>query len=161
MNFHINLSGLNDSTNEEELSPNVPLPFIPLSALSEGLILYDFKYKSRNEEISSEGSWDNNPPNIKSQELLNPCFDYRTPEKLLENHSVIKNSILIDFEKRVLRKTSILGMNQKRVSFRESPRDSSSHKRSKSESKNLVSFKLELIIHEEPCGLETIDDEVT
>lgn len=157
MNLHINLSGLGGEEPEEMQ----PLPFIPLGALSQGLILYDFNFeKKEGEDGSSEAeSRDTEYPfKTKSQEHL---FEYRAPEKLLENRSVIKNSILIDFEKRILRK-SIIAANQKRVSFRESPRDSSSHRRSRSESKNFVMFKLELITNEEPalkCA-EEIKDEV-
>ncbi len=165
MNLHLNLSFLDNSTYEDSSSNQAALPFIPLGALKQGLVLYDYDFQKKNDEASSEGSWGNDDVqlNIKSQEnLLNPGFDYRAPEKLLENHSVITNSILIDLEKRLLRKASILAANQKRVSFRESPRDLSSHRRSKSESKNLVSFKLELITNEEPTSsrVEDIDDQV-
>ena len=163
MNLHLNLANLETSTAEDF---NNPLPFIPLGALSQGLILYDFDFEKK-EEVNSESSWDNNemqmPAFTKSQERIShPSFDYRAPEKLLENHSVIKNSILIDFEKRILRKSSIIAADKKRVSFRESPRDSSSHRRSRSESKNMVFFKLELITQEEPVMrcVEAIDDEV-
>jgi len=164
MNIQLNLENLDESIQED---CNQPLPFIPLGALSHGLILYDYDFEKKNAEDNnnSETSWDNNdmPGCTKSQEhIMHPSFDYRAPEKLMENRSVIKNSILIDFEKRVLRKNSILAANQKRVSFRESPRDSSSHRRSRSESKNLVCFKLELITNEEPVMkcVEAIDDEV-
>ena len=165
MNLHLNLTSLDDSTHEDSPS-NLALPFIPLGALSQGIILYDYNFEKKNDEVLSEGSWDGNemPARTKSQQLLlHPSFEYRAPEKLLENRSVITNSILIDCEKRIQRKTSILAKNnQKRVSFRESPRDSSSHKRSRSESKNLVCFKLELITNEEPIirPVEQIDDQV-
>ena len=164
MNLHLNLANLETSTAEDI---NNPLPVSPLGALSQGLILYDFDFEKKGEDNNSESSWDNNevqlPAFSKSQEAFShPSFDYRAPEKLLENHSVIKNSILIDFEKRILRKSSIIAADKKRVSFRESPRDSSSHRRSRSESKNMVFFKLELITNEEPVArcVEAIDDEV-
>ena len=165
MNLHLNLSFLDNPTYEDSSSSMPALPFIPLGALKQGLILYDYDFQKKNDEVTSEGSWGNGDGGMqtKSQEnLLQPNFEYRAPEKLLENHSVISNSILIDFEKRILRQASILAANQKRVSFRESPRDSSSHRRSKSESKNLVCFKLELISNEEPISfrVENIDDQV-
>lgn len=153
MNLRLDLSSLSNEIREE--SPD--LPFIPLGALSQGHILYDYGFDKKEDDVSYEETPVRNSfPRLRSQEHL---FEYRAPEKLLENHSVIKNSILIDFEKRILRKSAIINA-QKRVSFRESPRGSSSHRRSRSESKNLVSFRLELIINEEPSFVRNVVEEI-
>lgn len=154
MNLHINLE---PETSSPLHVPNIA--FIPLGALNQGISLYDYDFNKIDQVDgrSSEYSFSNE----NSSNTLQPHFDYRNPDKLLENKSVITNSILIDTEKKFKKKNSLKPAD-KRVSFQMSPRESSSHRRSRSESKTLVSFKLELVVQEEKIDkcVDLIDENV-
>lgn len=118
------------------------IPFIPLSALSEGFSLYDYEAETKSFEIHSNENIMNDFNGMHSH-----LYEYRQPEKLLENKSIINNSILIDEEKKNKKKNENMlnSRKVKKVCFLNSPIESH-HRRSKSETKAPPNtYKLEII----------------
>ena len=132
------------------------IPFIPLSALSEGFSLYDHEAETKSVDINSN---DTSMQGFNGMQL--PLYEYRQPEKLLENKSVINNSILIDEEKKIKKKNENV-LTNKKVCFLNSPKESC-HRRSKTETTEpQTTYKLEIINLENRIDFfgEKIKDEV-
>jgi hypothetical protein len=133
------------------------IPFIPLSALSEGFSGYDCETETKSVEILSNENSVRNCYNIQPH-----LYEYRLPQKLLENKSVIHNSILIDEEKKNKKKNENDFQKNKKVCFSDSPKESR-HRRTKSETKSSQkTYKLEIIDSENKFHLrqERIKEEV-